>query len=81
MRYMVAVRPEQILKVLEVTDSFNIHREAVTIPLSADKSGSVAILPNGKLRIVCPEQSRFDDWLIELRRQLEGMDLSKIVKQ
>jgi hypothetical protein len=80
-RYLVAVRPDQILKILEVTDSFNIHREAVTIPLSADKDGSLTLLPDGKLRIVCPEQSPFDEWLGGLRHQLERMDLSRIVKQ
>lgn len=78
-RCLVAVRPEQIIKILELTDSFNIHREAVTIPLSAEKDGSVTILPDGKLRIICPEQTGFDEWLSNVRGQLEKMDLTRIV--
>ncbi len=78
---MVAVRPEQILEILAITDSFGIHRETVTIPLSAEKEGSVSILPDGKLRIVCPEQAQYDKWLIELRSQLGRMDLSRFGKQ
>ncbi len=80
MRCLVAVRPEQIIKILELTDAFNIHREAVTIPLSAEKGGSITLLPDGKLRIVCPEHTPFDQWLNQLRGQLEKMDLTRIVK-
>lgn len=80
-RYLVAVRPEQILKILELTDSFGIHREAVTIPLTAAKQGSVSILPGGKLRIICPEPQEFDKWLIVLRSQLEKVDLSGVSKR
>ena len=79
-RCLVAVRPEQVIKILELTDAFNIHREAVTIPLSAEKDGSVTLLADGKLRIVCPEHTRFDQWLTKLRGQLEEMDLTRIVK-
>ena len=76
----MAVRPEQILKILELTDSTGIHRESVTIPLTAEKEGRVWILPDGKLRIVCPEQ-QFDKWLVELRSQIERIDLSRISKR
>jgi hypothetical protein len=77
----VAVRPEQILRILELTDSLGIHREAVMIPLAAEKEGHISILPDGKLRVVCPELAQFDKWLIELRSQLEKMDLTGITKK
>jgi hypothetical protein len=73
-----AVRPEQILKILDITDSFNLHREAIFIPLQAQDDGSATILADGRLRIVCPERGEFQAWLNQLRSQLETMDLSKI---
>ncbi len=75
---MGTVRPEQILRILELTDSFNLNREAVVIPLVTEKNGSVSILTDGRLRIVCPSGTPFDDWLRQLRREMEKIDLSKI---
>ncbi|MGA3108237.1 MAG: hypothetical protein ABSD99_02095 [Candidatus Bathyarchaeia archaeon] len=72
---MTAVRPEQMLKILEVTDSLNLHRESVTIPLSTEGEGSVTILADRRVRIVVPSNKRFEDWLKELRAQLAKMNL------
>ncbi len=75
---MSAVRPEQVLKILELTDSFNLHREAVYIPLATEENGSVTVLPDGRLRIICPRTESFEAWLSELRTRLENMNLSKV---
>lgn len=75
---MGTVRPEQVLRVLELTDSFNLHREAVFIPLVTEDNGSVAVLPDGRLRIACPSSRPFDEWLSDLRARLEKMDLSTV---
>lgn len=75
---MSALRPDQILKILELTDSFNLHRESVFITLGTEENGSVTILPDGRLRIVCPRAKSFQTWLEELRALLEKMDLSKV---
>lgn len=75
---MGAVGSEQILKILELTDSFNLHREAIFIPLTTEERGSVTVLPDGRLRIICPKTGSFDEWLTELRARLEKTDLSKI---
>jgi hypothetical protein len=72
---MAAVRPEQILKILEVTDSLNLHRESVLIPLSTEGEGSVTILADRRVRIVVPSNKPFEDWLTELRPQLAKMNL------
>jgi hypothetical protein len=72
---MGAVRPEQMLKILEVTDSLNLHRESVTIPLSTEAEGSVTILPDRRVRIVVPSNKPFEVWLTELRAQLAKMNL------
>ena len=75
---MNSLRPDQILKILEITDSFNLHREAIFIPLKTEHRGSATILPDGRLRIVCPETGQFEDWLKQLRKELERIDLSKV---
>jgi hypothetical protein len=72
------VRPDQIMKILELTDSFNLHREAVVIPLATQSEGSVAIQADHRLHIVVPGTKPFDQWLSELRTQLAEMDLSNL---
>jgi hypothetical protein len=77
---MAALRPEQILKILELTDSFDLHREKVLIPLGTQDEGSATTLPDGRLRIVVPTNKPFEEWLTELRAQLAKMNLSSIHK-
>ncbi|MGP8069690.1 MAG: hypothetical protein ACLP5V_07340 [Candidatus Bathyarchaeia archaeon] len=72
---MAALRPEQILKILEVTDSLNLHRESVMIPLSTEDNGSVTILADRRVRIVVPSNKPFEEWLTELRPVLAKMNL------
>ena len=72
------MRPEQVLRVLELTDSFNLHREAIFIPLTTEENGSVTVHTDGRLRIVCPSSVPFDEWLSDLRARLEKMDLSTV---
>ena len=72
---MAALRPEQILKILELTDSLNLHRETILIPLSTEAEGSVTILADRRVRIVVPSNKLFEDWLTELRAQLAKMNL------
>jgi hypothetical protein len=69
------LRPDQILKILELTDSFNLHREAVVIPLAPEDESSVTLLPDQRLRIVVPKNKPFEEWLLELRTQLANMNL------
>jgi hypothetical protein len=72
------LHPDQILKILAVTDSFNLNREGIIIPLSTAEKGIVDLLPDGRLKIVCPTGTLFDMWLDELRDRLQKMDLSKV---
>jgi len=75
---MTALRSDQILKILEITDSFNLHREVIVIPLTTKETGSLDLLADGRLKITCPATQPFDMWLNELRARLQEMDLSKI---
>ena len=64
------------MKILELTDSFGLHREAVVIPLATDDRDDVVALPDRRLRITVPKNRPFDEWLVELRSKLTNMDLS-----
>jgi len=66
------------MKILELTDFFNLHREAVIIPLTLADEPSVTLLPDKRLRIVVPKNRSFEDWLLDLRAQLMKMNLSTI---
>ncbi len=74
---MNAVTPEQVLKVLEITDSFSLHRESVFIPLATAAEGSATILPEGRLKITCPNHD-FENWVGELKAELHKMNLSLV---
>lgn len=75
------LRPDHVFRILVLTDSLNIHREAVIVPLATEEKGSITLLPDGHLRIVCPNNVGFDEWLSDLRARLEKMDLSKVGKR
>jgi len=72
---MASLRPDQILKILELTDSLNLHRETILIPLSTEDEGSVTVLSDRRVRIVVPSNKPFEEWLTELRAQLARMKL------
>jgi hypothetical protein len=74
------VRPESILGILELTDSFGIHREAVLIPLTTAEEGAITMQPDGRIRIVCPDSVDLDEWLVELRDRLEKIDLTRVAR-
>lgn len=57
---MRSVRSEEIMKILELADSLNLHRERITIPLLAEREGSVELQPDGRIRVVCPAEGSFE---------------------
>jgi hypothetical protein len=68
------------MRILEMTDSLNISRESVTIPLVTEERGSITIIPDGRLRITCPGDADFEVWMKELRDRLRNMDLARLGK-
>jgi hypothetical protein len=51
------------MRILELTDALGAHRDIVTVPLTTKGEGSIALLPDGKLNIACPDNAVFDEWL------------------
>ena len=61
---------QHISQILELTDSLEISREAVEIPLSPESPGIVRRLDNGKIEIVVDADMSFDDWLSSLPERI-----------
>ena len=76
---MEAVGPKEIHRILEVTDSLHIHREAVRIPLETAGEGSVRG-EGDVVQIVAPATSDFEEWIGGLISRLRNLDLSKVRK-
>lgn len=66
-----AVRPEEIIKILEVTDSLSLHREKVLIPLLTEENGNATLQSDGRIRITCPNVGISAEWLEDLRSLLD----------
>ena len=62
---------DQINRILEVTDEFELDREWIEIPLSAASPGKIHKLPNGKIEIVVDADVPFDEWLAAARRRIQ----------
>ena len=68
-----AVLPEEITKILEVTDSLSLHREKIVIPLQTVESGAATLQSDGRIRITCPRTGPTEEWLQKLRNMLGGL--------
>ncbi|MGE0820566.1 MAG: hypothetical protein AB7G75_00695 [Candidatus Binatia bacterium] len=60
------VRLAQIEQIFEILDRLGISREAVVIPLRPQGQGSVRTLQNGKLEIIVPSETPFEQWYASL---------------
>ena len=74
---MKVVTPQQMGRILEVTDSMSIHREAVIVPLGPEGRGKVR-LSNNKIEVTVPEEDDFDTWLDGLGESIAQMDLTSV---
>ena len=68
-----AVSFQQISQILELTDQLDISREAVEIPLSPERPGTVRRLTNGKIEIVVDADLPFDEWLSTVRQTVQSL--------
>ena len=60
------VRLAQIEQIFEILDRLGISREAVVIPLRPHGQGCVRTLQNGKLEIIVPSETPFEQWYASL---------------
>ena len=60
------VQLAQIEQIFVILDRLGISREAVVIPLRPQGTGNVRTLQNGKLEIVVPADTSFEQWYASL---------------
>ncbi len=67
------VRSEQVMKILEITDTLGLHRENVTIPLTTHGAGEITVSDDGKIIILCPDGESFEEFLLKVRSELQAL--------
>jgi len=70
----------QVDRVYALTDSLELNRDWVVVPLGAHETGIEMTLPDGKILIRPPAGDAFDAWFAGLRRRLEGLDLERALR-
>jgi hypothetical protein len=76
---MQPITPAQVRRILEITDSLGIHREAVVIPLAREGVGAID-RDGAKLVITAPEGEAFEGWLTGLAETLGQVDLVGVLR-
>lgn len=75
---MQLVSREDLERILKVTDSLQLHRDWVVVPIDALPEGREAQLPDGKLIVHAPVKERFEEWLAELPSRLMEFNLGAV---
>lgn len=78
---MPSLTSQEIDRIYEVTDSLDLHRNWVAVPLRALPTGRETQLPDGRILIEAPHGEPFEPWLEGLRRRLESLDLRRTPRQ
>lgn len=74
---MNLVTPEQVERIYRTTDSLELNRNWVVVPLTAVDPPVVRLLPDGKILIQAPHGPAFEPWFAELRNRIVALDLSR----
>jgi|SRR5579872_4490559 len=75
---MQLLSTEDLERIFRVTDALLLHRDWVIVPIDAALEGHECQQPDGKIIIHAPVQGRFEDWLKNLRRRLQALDLGRV---
>jgi hypothetical protein len=67
------VQLAQIEQIFVILDRLGISREAVVIPLRPHGIGNVRPLQNGKLEIVVPAETPFEQWYASLEGTIQQL--------
>ena len=64
---------DDMMAIYEVTDTFGIDREAISVPLEKEGAGAVSRLPDGSIEITAPAVAPIRNWLPDLRTSLQEL--------
>lgn len=77
---MATLTPEQVERILSLTDSLELGRDAVIVPLKSKLRGGEVVLPDGKLLIEVPTSAEFELWFSGLEARLRRLPLDRVPK-
>ena len=63
----------EMLAIFEVTDSFGIDRESISVPLEKEDPGSIRLLDNGEIEIIVPLSTPIESWVSHLLNEMKTM--------
>ena len=73
---MDRIGPREIHRILAVTDSLQLHRESISVPLATRGEGNVRLLGE-RIEIVAPAGD-FEAWLQNLPARIQALDLTRV---
>ena len=75
---MQLLTTEDMSRILRITDALQLHRDWVIVPIDAKPEGHEVQQPDGKIIIHAPGRALFEEWLKNLRRRLQVLDLGRV---
>ena len=78
---MEILTSEQVERIYQITDRLDLHRDWVVVPLNAADEGSEQMQPDGKVLLRAARGEKFETWLQELRKRLQGLELGRAARR
>jgi hypothetical protein len=75
---MKIITPQEINRILAVTDALGLHREAVMVQLDFVAGGRVGLWAGRKVDITAPDDVPLDRWLADLPAKISALDLAGV---
>ncbi|MBV8881115.1 MAG: hypothetical protein JO332_14210 [Planctomycetaceae bacterium] len=69
---------EDLGRIYAVTDALQLHRDWLVVPVDVRPEGREYQQPDGKIILHAPVREQFEDWLKDLRRRLQLLDLGRV---
>ena len=76
----IVLTEAQVSKIYDLTDSFELNRDWVVVPLVGAVQGFEMLMPDGKILIRPVGGARYDAWFAGLKTRLEALDLSRALR-
>lgn len=70
----------QVRRVYDLTDSLQLNRDWVVVPLVGSAHGIELLMPDGKVLIRPAGGAGFEAWFADLKPRLESLDLSRALR-
>lgn len=75
---MQLLSTDDLLRIQAVTDGLQLHRDWIIVPIDAQAEGREYQQPDGKVIIHAPVRGKFEEWIRDLRRRLQTLDLGRV---